>query len=176
MSSASMLAIEAAASRGSRLSQVRLARLFVEHHPLIWRTLRRLGLSPALAAQVTEQVCSAAAKELGGASRGAPPEDERVAVLRHMLRQMPRAQLLAASAPAAPAIQAAEESAAFMDRVLREMSRPAVVVFILFELEGLPLNAVGRVVDMDEQAALSALMRAREEFTALVAELREASR
>jgi DNA-directed RNA polymerase specialized sigma24 family protein len=176
MSSVSMLASEAAESRGSNLSQVRLARLFAEHHSLIWRTLRRLGLSPALAAQVTEQVCFAAAKELGGGRREAARQDERVAVLSLMMKQLSRAELLGTNARVAREPRAADESALLMDRVLQKMSRPAVVVFILFELEGLPLEEVGRVVDMDGQAALQALTRAREEFTPLVAELRKASR
>lgn len=174
MSGASTLTIETAASRGSGVSQARLARWFVEHHALIWRTLRRLGLSPALAAQVTEQLCFAAAKEIG-ASRVGHREDERVAALRLVMRQLPRARPLVASAPPGPA-HPAEESAVLMDRVLQEMSRPAVLVFILFELEGLPLAQIGRVMDMDDEAALHALMRAREEFTRRVGELRGASR
>ena len=69
-----------------------------------------------------------------------------------------------------------DESVVLMDRVLQKMSRPAVVVFILFELEGLSLDEVGSVMGIDKEAALHALTRAREEFTPLVAELRGKSR
>jgi RNA polymerase sigma-70 factor, ECF subfamily len=174
MSSASMLATEAAATRGSAQAQERLARLFAEHHPMIWRTLRRLGCSPALAAQMTEQVCLAAASELRGVSREAHRQHERALVLSLVMRQLPRAQPV--PSPRAAVLQAADESVVLMDRVLQRMSRPAVVVFILFELEGLSLDEVGSVMGMDKEAALHALSRAREEFTPLVAELRGKSR
>lgn len=168
MSSASVLTIETAASGGSGLSLGRLERLFAEQHSLVWRTLRRLGLSEARAADMTQLVFSRAAKELGGIAR----QDERVQVLRLALRGLSHDEALGARARVTAVLQPSDARRTPIDRVLRTMSRPGVIVFILFELEGLALDEIAQALGMDAEEALQELLRARLEFTPRVAELR----
>jgi DNA-directed RNA polymerase specialized sigma24 family protein len=82
MSRASVLAVDKKPMRGSALPLARLERLFAEHHSLVWRTLRRLGLSPADAAEATRRVFRDAASRTGGALR----RKERTRLLRLVLR------------------------------------------------------------------------------------------
>lgn len=190
MSRASVLAVDGRPRRGSALPQARLERLFAEHHALVWRTLRRLGSSPAEAADTTRRVFQEAARRLGSAPRG----QERSKLLSLALRfafsvdrfavsevrtRPPLAQsekvrtgvfvrargFMRAAKPA----QAA--SVDMMDRVLSHMPRPAATVFILFELEGLSLVEVGEVLSLEPEAARQTLLHARAEFQSIVAAL-----
>lgn len=82
MARASVLAVDGMARRGSALPHARLERMFAEHHSLVWRTLRRLGLSPVEAADTTRRVFQEASRRLGGASRA----QERTKLLALTLR------------------------------------------------------------------------------------------
>ena len=67
MPSATMVVhdVSASAPVGAAASaRLRLERMFRAHHELIWRTLRRLGLSPDLAADTTQQAYLIAAERL----------------------------------------------------------------------------------------------------------------
>ncbi len=183
MSGASMLATERRPSRGSDLTPAQLERMFVEQHPLIWRTLRRLGLSPAEAAEATREVFSEAAKGLGSVRR----HDERSRLLALAMRQAFRSERVSTSEvrlrpplpPPGDAPPEERESAAcvsVMDRVLLHMARPSATAFILFELEGVPLGEVASVMAIDPDVAMQTLMHAREEFKSIVAALGEVAR
>ncbi len=50
--------------RGQRVERARLERMFVAHHAMVWRTMRRRGLSPDAAADVTQQTFLVAAERL----------------------------------------------------------------------------------------------------------------
>jgi DNA-directed RNA polymerase specialized sigma24 family protein len=162
--------------------------MFAERHSLVWRTLRRLGLSPAEAADTTRRVFEEAAKQLGEVVESR----ERVALLALALRYAfsvdrfavsevrlrppmdrqpaPRSGVFAR--PSAPANAACVD---LMDRVLSHMTRPAATAFILYELEGLALAEVGAVMSLEVEAVRQTLLFARAEFKSIVAALRASS-
>jgi RNA polymerase sigma-70 factor (ECF subfamily) len=163
--------------------------MFAERHSLVWRTLRRLGLSPAEAADTTRRVFQEAAKRLGGALRS----EERIKLLTLALRYAFTVDRFAVSEVRSRPPLAARERARsgvfarastppsvacvdLMDRVLSYMPRPAATVFILFELEGLPLAEVAEVMSLGPEAARQTLLQARAEFTSIVAALAAAPR
>lgn len=190
MSRASVLAVDGRPRRGSALPLPRLERMFAERHSLVWRTLRRLGLSPAEAADTTRRVFQEAARRLGGAQRSQERTKLLSLALRYAFsgtdrfaisevrtrppaatRERPRSGVFArASTPANAAC------VDLMDRVLSHMPRPAASVFILFELEGLSLAEVAEVLSLVPEAAEQALLTARAEFRSIVAALVAAPR
>lgn len=171
------------------ISHARLERVFAEYHSLVWRTLRRLGLSPAEAADTTRRVFQEAARRLAGVAR----EKERTRLLSLALRYAFSVDRFAVSeVRTRPPLAKREKQRSgvfvrqptpaqaacvdLMDRVLSHMPRPASTVFILYELEGLTLGEVGEVLSLEPQAARRALLHARAEFKSIVAALSEPRR
>jgi len=190
MSRASVLAVDGRRRAGSEMDPARLERIFTDWHPLVWRTLRRLGLSPAEAADATRRVFQDVARSRG---RGLQRARERVVLLelalrhafgvdRHVVSEVrlrpPMARRPAARSgifarPRSPASTACVD---LMDRVLSHMPRPQATAFILYELEGLPIAEVGEVMSLGEEAARQAVLHSRAEFKAIVAALRDGAR
>jgi RNA polymerase sigma-70 factor, ECF subfamily len=187
MSRASMLAVDKRPRQGSSLPVAQLERLFAEHHSLVWRTLRRLGLSPADAAEATRRVFRDAASRADGALR----RKERTRLLRLVLRHAqsddrfavsevrtrpPMARRSAARSGVFARTRSPANAACvdLMDRVLSHMPRPDATAFILFELEGLSLGEVAEVMSVRPETVTQALSHARSEFKAIVAALRAA--
>lgn len=189
MSRASVLAVEDTPKPASVSSPVRLERSFAAHHPLVWRTLRRLGLAPADAAEATRRVFLEAAQHGGHMS----PGRERVVLLELVLAYAFDVDCFASSevrARPAPSGRGTARSRLFrrasapadaarvelMDRVLSHMPRPEATAFILYELEGVPLAEVAQLLSLDVEAGRRLLLHARAEFKAIVAALRPAAR
>jgi DNA-directed RNA polymerase specialized sigma24 family protein len=195
MSRASVLAVDGRPRRGSELPIARLERLFAERHSLVWRTLRRLGLSPAEAADTTRRVFQEAAKRMGGALR----TQERTKLLSLALRYAHGTDRFAVSEVrsrpplasnsragwrerarsgvfARPSTPANAVCVDLMDRVLSHMPRPAATAFILFELEALPLVEVAEIMALAPEAARQILLQARAEFKSIVLALGAAPR
>jgi RNA polymerase sigma-70 factor (ECF subfamily) len=185
MSRASVLAVDGRPRAFSVLPPARLERMFAEWHSLVWRTLRRLGLSPAEAADTTRRVFEEASKQLGSALRSRERVEllalalryafsvDRSAVsevrLRPPLARRPAARSGVFSRGSSPASAACVD---LMDRVLSHMSRPAATAFILYELEGLSLGEVGAVMTLKVEAVRQTLLFARAEFKSIVTALR----
>jgi RNA polymerase sigma-70 factor (ECF subfamily) len=158
--------------------------MFAEWHSLVWRTLRRLGLSPAEAADTTRRVFQEAAKRFAGALRS----QERAKLLTLALRYAFTVDRFAVSeVRSRPPLATAPRSRSgvfargrrpadtvcvdLMDRVLSHMPRAAATIFILFELEGLPLGEVAEILSLGADAAQKTLLHARAEFKSIVAAL-----
>lgn len=182
MARASVLAVDGRPKQGSALPVARLERLFAERHSLVWRTLRRLGLSPAEAADATRRVFVEAQKQLGASVRG----EERAKLLALVLRQafsIDRGEVsevrlrppLARRPPARSGVFVRPPADAacvdLMDRVLSHMPRPEATAFILYELESISLGEVASVMTLDREAARRLVLAARSEFKAIVAAL-----
>jgi DNA-directed RNA polymerase specialized sigma24 family protein len=185
MSRASVLAVDKKPVQGSALPLARLERLFAEHHALVWRTLRRLGLSPADAAEATRRVF----RDVSGLSAGALRRKERTRLLRLVLQHAFSVDRFAVSEvrmrpplarrhPARSGVFSRERAPAnaacvdLMDRVLSHMPRPDATAFILFELEGLSLGEVAEVMSILPEVVTQTLLHARAEFKSIVAALR----
>lgn len=178
MPSATMVVHEASASgiAGASLSaRLRLERMFRAHHELIWRTLRRLGLSPDLAADTTQQAYLIAAERLEDIRSGSERAflfSTAIGLARTNFRRSQRCQLESDMDvhvdPGARSEQVTNHCSAveLMDRVFAKTDADLVTVFVLFELEGLSAPEISELIDIPVGTVASRLRRARATFRA----------
>lgn len=157
--------------------RARLERMFVDHHVMVWRTLRRRGLDPDAAADATQQTFLVAAERLADIhldSERAFLVGTALRVARSQGRKVVRWQLdedmdqRTADAPSAlderTAIQLCDMTLARVDADLAE-------VFVLYELEGLSSPEIAALLEIPLGTVASRLRRAREQFRAVVRRL-----
>ena len=156
------------------VDRARLERMFVAHHVLVWRTLRRRGLTPDAAGDATQQTFLVAAERLGDIN----PDSERaflvgtaLRVARSLGRKTGRWQLENdMDLRAADARSVSDEHAAIelCDLALSKVDPSLVEVFVLFELEGLSSPEIAALLEIPLGTVASRLRRAREQFRAVV--------
>ncbi|HKU37198.1 MAG TPA: RNA polymerase sigma factor [Polyangiales bacterium] len=161
----------------SREESARLRAMFDAHHNLVWRTLRRFGLDPALAADVGQQAFLIAVERIGDIW----PGSERAFLIgtalrlarssrRNAGRLEPQGQLdervRYTDLPESQAM-----TLELLDRVLCKLDRSLVEVFVLFDVEGFSAPEIARALDVPVGTVASRVRRAREEFRAVVARL-----
>ena len=154
----------------TNVDRTRLGRMFEAHHELVWRTLRRRGLSPDAAADTTQQTFLIAAERLADIR----PESERaflvgtaLRLVRSLQRRAFRTQLEHdMDLRADPARDKIGERAALalFDRVLSELDPTLAEVFVLFEIDGFSSPEIAQMTDVPLGTVASRLRRAREEF------------
>jgi RNA polymerase sigma-70 factor (ECF subfamily) len=164
------------ASLGARAAaRIRLERMFRAHHELIWRTLRRLGLSADLAADTTQQAYLIAAERLGDIRTGSERAflfSTAIGLARTNFRRSQRCQLQSDMDlhidPGVRAEQVTNHCSAveLLDRVFAQTDPDLVTVFVLFELEGLSAPEISQLVDIPVGTVASRLRRARATFRA----------
>jgi RNA polymerase sigma-70 factor (ECF subfamily) len=164
------------ASLGARAAaRIRLERMFRAHHELIWRTLRRLGLSADLAADTTQQAYLIAAERLGDIRTGSERAflfATAIGLARTNFRRSQRCQLQSDMDlhidPSVRAEQVTNHCSAveLLDRVFAQTDPDLVTVFVLFELEGLSAPEISQLVDIPVGTVASRLRRARATFRA----------
>jgi RNA polymerase sigma-70 factor, ECF subfamily len=155
----------------------RLQRMFVAHNALVWRTLRRRGLAPDVAADVTQQTFLVAAERLADIN----PDSERAFLVGTALRMAMAAgrkaarlsfeqdmDIHAAHAPSAIDEQSAIE---LCDLALSKVDDDTREVFVLFELEGLSSPEIAALLEIPLGTVASRLRRARAQFRTVVARL-----
>src|SRR5262245_52195765 len=156
-------------------ARIRLERMFRAHHELIWRTLRRLGLSADLAADTTQQAYLIAAERLGDIRNGSERAflfSTAIGLARTNFRRSQRCTLQSDMDvhidPGARAEQVTNRCSAveLMDRVFARTDPDLVTVFVLFELEGLSAPEISQLVDIPVGTVASRLRRARATFRA----------
>jgi RNA polymerase sigma-70 factor, ECF subfamily len=156
-------------------AKIRLEKMFRSHHELIWRTLRRLGLSPDLAADTTQQAYLIAAERLGDIRFGSERAflfSTAIGLARTNFRRSQRCQLEGDMDlhvdPGLRAEQVTNRCSALelMDRVFAKTDADLVTVFVLFELEGLSAPEIAELVDIPVGTVASRLRRARATFRA----------
>ncbi len=147
--------------------------MFRSHHELIWRTLRRLGLSPDAAADLTQQAYLIAAERLSDIRPGCERAylfSTAVRLAKTAFRRNKRCELDAdmdlRSDPRRQAEKVTERCSAveMMDRILMQTHPDLVTVFVLFEIEGLSAPEISELVDIPVGTVASRLRRAREAF------------
>ena len=155
----------------------RLERMFVDHHMLVWRTLRRRGLDPDAAADATQQTYLVAAERLADIhldSERAFLVGTALRVARSLGRKIVRWQLdedmdrRTADAPSALDGQTAVQ---LCDLVLSRVDPDLAEVFVLYELEGLSSPEIAALLEIPLGTVASRLRRAREQFRAVVRRL-----
>jgi len=181
MASASILAAPGAEPvTGSTSGRARLERMFRAHHELVWRTLRRFGLSPEAAADATQQAFLIAAERLDDIRMGS----ERAFLFGTALRLARTASrsdrrmqleddmdLHVDPGLRAEALTERQRAIELTDRVLSKLDPDLLTVFVLFELEEMSTPEIAKLIGIPVGTAASRLRRAREAFRAAVAKL-----
>jgi RNA polymerase sigma-70 factor, ECF subfamily len=162
----------------------RLEQMFIAYHEVVWRTLRRRGLSPESAADAAQQCFLIAAERLDDIRHGC----ERAFVLGTALRlasttmrtdrrwQLEEDMDLRESSARADETTSRRRAIDLMDRVLSRLHPDLLEVFVLFEIEGLPTAEIAKMLKIPVGTVASRLRRAREEFRATVARLERSLR
>jgi RNA polymerase sigma-70 factor, ECF subfamily len=178
MPSATMVVHEASASAtagGSLTARLRLERMFRAHHELIWRTLRRLGLSPDLAADTVQQAYLIAAERLDDIRSGSERAflfSTAIGLARTNFRRSQRCQLQSdMDMHVDPGLKSEQlnnrcSAVQLMDRIFAKTHPDLVAVFVLFELEGLSAPEIAQLIDIPVGTVASRLRRARSTFKA----------
>jgi RNA polymerase sigma-70 factor (ECF subfamily) len=154
-------------------SRQRLERMFKDHHESVWRTLRRRGLAPDVAADTTQQAFLIAAERLADIV----PGSERAFVMatalrlaRSGLRRQQRLDLeddMDARQSRVGDVADARSAVDLLDSILARIDPTLVEVFVLFELEELSSPEIARLLEIPLGTIASRLRRAREAFRAV---------
>jgi RNA polymerase sigma-70 factor (ECF subfamily) len=147
--------------------------MFRQHHALLWRAVRRLGATPEVAADVTQQAFLIAAERMADIRPGCERAflcATAVTLARTRHRREQRCVLQAdmdlhrdglSEGDAAVRKHYAQQ---LVDRVLAKLEPELALVFVLFELEGMSTLEVSEVIAAPAGTAASRLRRAREQF------------
>ena len=160
----------------------RIASLVANHHALVWRSLRRLGVSESDADDASQQVFLVVHRRLTDIA----PESERSFLLQTALRvaadfRRSRKRRREEDGHDLPALADAtanpEElldrwrARAMLDRALDAMPRDLRTVFVLFEIEELTMAEISSVVEIPAGTVASRLRRARKVFRKTVSHM-----
>jgi RNA polymerase sigma-70 factor (ECF subfamily) len=154
--------------------------MFRDHHMLIWRTLRRFGMTEDGAADGTQQAFLIAAERLDQIRLGSERAflfGTAIRLARSSHRKNYRCQLEADMDTRADPKRGDDDAAnrriavELLDRVLRRMDEDLVTVFVLFELEGMSTPEIAELVQIPVGTAASRLRRARQAFRAAAVRL-----
>lgn len=151
---------------------------------LIWRTLRRFGMTEDGAADGTQQAFLIAAERLDQIREGSERAflfGTAIRLARSSHRKNHRCQLEGDMDtridPRRPAEEVTNRRSAveLLDRVLSRMDEDLVTVFVLFELEGMSTPEIAELVQIPVGTAASRLRRARQAFRAAAQRLERGS-
>jgi len=158
------------------LSPLDFDSVFTDASPYVWRVLGRLGVDRADLGDMCQEVFVVVHRRLGDYDGRVPVRSwiygicvrtasdyRRRAHRRHerLLARLPE--------PSAPALQHQEvelgQARAQLKEVLDALDAPKREVFVLYELEELPMSEIARVLDCPLQTAYSRLHAARRAVT-----------
>ncbi len=160
----------------------RLEALVSEHSRVVWRFLRRLGLSEADADDALQEVMLVAARRLDDIHSGSErafllSSAYRIAVAAHRVRarrQEVSEEVLVEMADPSPhpdSVVEQRRTLQLLDEVLATLSIKSRAVFVAAEFEGLSLTEIAKVMGIPRGTAASRLRLARDEFHSRVARL-----
>ncbi|MCA9596819.1 MAG: sigma-70 family RNA polymerase sigma factor [Myxococcales bacterium] len=153
--------------------------LFRQHGPYVWRTLRRLGLSEADADDLCQEVFLVVFRRLhtfehrsslktwlyGIAVRVAQAHRRRA----RTQREVPWASPPEVASTVGPHDQLADAQArALLDQALEQLDDDKRAVFVLYEIEQLPMSEVATALECPAQTAYSRLHAARRQVQSFV--------
>lgn len=167
-------AISSAAAQPAPGERERLKAMFEAHYDLVWRVLRRVGLSASQADDGAQQVFIIASRRLADIESG----KERAFLCATAMKLAPRIrsahgreELSAAPPEQSTSVTPDEvlelkQRRALLERILGEMEEDLRTVLVLTEIEGLSKREVAEALEIPEGTAASRLRRAREDFQA----------
>ena len=157
--------------------------IFRDNAPFVWRLLRRLGVAERDLPDVVQEVFVVVHRNLPGFEgrssvrtwvygicvRAAADHRRRA----HVRREVPGGELPDDGAPA-PQEEALdlERARATLDRLLSQLDPDKRAVYVLFEIEQVPMEDVARAVGCPTQTAYSRYYAAREHMHAAARRLR----
>jgi len=151
------------------------AQVFAESSPFVWRVLGRLGVARADVADVVQEVFITVLRRLDDYDGRAPLRAWIYGICTRTAadyrKRAHRRHELVAEVPeiAEPAAQPRElelaRARARLHGVLAELDAGKREVFVLYELEELPMGEVAKIVDCPLQTAYSRLHAARKAVT-----------
>lgn len=162
-----------------------LEEVYARHSGFVWRVVRRMGIPDAAVEDVMHEVFLVVHRRL-------PEFDGRVAMTtwlyhqtrgvvsnhrRSRLREQRRIALVEPKPAASPDPEAAtrrREAAAFVQDFLEQLDAHKREVFVLADLEGLPVPEVAQMTGLKLNTAYSRLRAARQHFARAVQRLRAA--
>ncbi len=161
--------------------RVRLERLFANHHTVVWRTLRRMGADAEVAADLTQQAFLVVAERMADIRPGAERGflfTTALTLLHTRRRRESRCQLEEDMTRFGPVqtrdvLMSKSYARQLLDRVLSDMDPQLIVVFALYELEGMTTPEISVTLGIPLGTAASRLRRARESFRSEVERLEE---
>ncbi|MEI9937887.1 MAG: RNA polymerase sigma factor [Pseudomonadota bacterium] len=158
----------------SDADRLRLTRMFADHHVIVWRSLRRRGLSPDQAADATQETFMIALGRLADI-----PEDNERAFLMGTARRV--AVTLGRKTVRfqsdgdmdqrmSNARDADDKHAALQlcDIALSKLSPELAETFVLYEIEGLSSPEIAALLEVPLGSVASRLRRARDQFREVV--------
>jgi RNA polymerase sigma-70 factor (ECF subfamily) len=156
-------------------SQPTLAALVEQHADFVWRSLRRLGVPDAAADDATQQVFLVAQSKLDAIRSGRERSFLFGVVMNtaaHVRRSFARRRevddsqvsIMADPAPLPDAVLDERRARALLDTVLEEMELDLRTVFVMSELEEMPMAEIATVLEVPSGTVASRLRRAREDF------------
>ena len=163
----------------------RLTELYVAHHQVIWRTLRRLGFTAEAAADYTQQAYLIALERLDRIYEGSEKAflfSTAIYFGRTAARKERRLELSdevdsgSDSGSAASIMDQRQVALQLLERVLGQMPEDLVTVFSLYEIEGLSSPEIAAILEIPLGTVASRLRRARQEFRAAASRLELARR
>jgi RNA polymerase sigma-70 factor (ECF subfamily) len=178
----SELTMSVPARVGARPDSERLAAMLAAHFRIVWRTLRRLGLTPAAADDAAQQVFLTASDRLASVELG----KERAFLLgtayrvaantrrkEERRREAGAAELerIAHCSPNPEELVERKRWRELLDVVLEQMPIDLRTVFVLFELEGLSAPEIAVALSIPLGTVASRLRRARQTFAQAAARL-----
>ncbi|HET7538746.1 MAG TPA: sigma-70 family RNA polymerase sigma factor [Polyangiaceae bacterium] len=168
---------------GASSDEQRLASLMQEHFDFVWRSLRRLGLSPADADDGAQEVFFVASRKLDAIA----PERERAFLFgsvlkvastrRRSLRRRPELADLELeerdeqSAPGPERLAELARARQLLQGLLDEMDVELKAPFVLFELEEQTVPQIADLLGLPIGTVSSRLRSARQQFRAAVRRL-----
>jgi RNA polymerase sigma-70 factor, ECF subfamily len=185
--------VTAPLSRSSESPEVRpsqsettldLRTLFTRHYASVWRLLRRLGVDLAQLDDAAQEVFWVAARRLEDVQPGSEHAYLYGVALRVASNERRRSRTRAAcqSSESLPALSCPKptpeehlvtrQARRLLEEVLAQMTYSTRAVFVLHELEGLPVKAIAELEGIPIGTVGSRLRRAREEFSEIAARLR----
>jgi RNA polymerase sigma-70 factor (ECF subfamily) len=163
---------------------VDLRELFATHAEYVWNTLRRLGVPRSDLEDLTHEVFLQVQRHIAEYDTARRPRPWlfgfafRIAS-QHRRKAYRRREVLsdAAEEAADPAARPDEHVAAAQDRrlvlqALESIDLDRRAVFVLYEIDGVPMDEIARALSIPVNTAYSRLRVARAEFAAAVKKLR----